>query len=77
MDLRLRDTPPRAEEQAAVDAVLGPPESRGCDGRHALRRRGVVRSCVLSDTCCYPPYTLCRIGWGGSVLTHSTTFASV
>ena len=27
MDLRLRETPPSAIERAAVDAVLGPPDS--------------------------------------------------
>jgi NADH-quinone oxidoreductase subunit F len=38
MDLRLRGIPPRAAECAAVDAVLGPPEtSWGGDGRHALQ----------------------------------------
>jgi len=38
MDLRLRGIPPSAAERAAVDAVLGPPEtSWGGDGRHALQ----------------------------------------
>jgi NADH-quinone oxidoreductase subunit F len=38
MDLRLRGIPPSAAERAAVDAVLGPPEtSWDGDGRHALQ----------------------------------------
>jgi NADH-quinone oxidoreductase subunit F len=45
MDLRLRDIPPSATERAAVDAVLGPPESGWSGGvRQALHDGHVSRA---------------------------------
>lgn len=40
MDLRLRETPARPEEQAAVDAVLGPAESGWTGGVRHIERDG-------------------------------------
>jgi NADH-quinone oxidoreductase subunit F len=40
MDLRLRETPARPEEQEAVDAVLGPPESGWTGGTRAIAKEG-------------------------------------
>ncbi|HXG21534.1 MAG TPA: NAD(P)H-dependent oxidoreductase subunit E [Methylomirabilota bacterium] len=40
MDLRLREIPAKPEEQAAVDAVLGPPESGWTGGRRDIAKDG-------------------------------------
>jgi NADH-quinone oxidoreductase subunit F len=40
MDLRLRDTTARPEEQEAVDAVLGPPESGWTGGTRSIVKEG-------------------------------------
>ncbi|NOT58001.1 MAG: NADH-quinone oxidoreductase subunit E [Deltaproteobacteria bacterium] len=40
MDLRLRETPAKPEEQAAVDAVLGAPESGWSGGRRDITKDG-------------------------------------
>ena len=40
MDLRLRETPATQEEQAAVDAIIGPPESGWTGGIRDISRDG-------------------------------------